>query len=52
LFYGVLNTRTGDLEFASNGHPAPYFHSSDGDAKPLHDAAKPHAGHIDRNGPE
>jgi sigma-B regulation protein RsbU (phosphoserine phosphatase) len=25
VFYGILNTRTGDLEFASGGHPPPYL---------------------------
>jgi sigma-B regulation protein RsbU (phosphoserine phosphatase) len=46
LFYGVLDTRTGDLEFASNGHPAPYYHSANGGAKPLHIPAKQHTSHL------
>jgi sigma-B regulation protein RsbU (phosphoserine phosphatase) len=25
VFYGILNTRTGDLEFASGGHTPPYL---------------------------
>ncbi|MGA3185983.1 MAG: SpoIIE family protein phosphatase [Bryobacteraceae bacterium] len=36
LFYGVLDTRSGELQFANNGHSVPYLYSEAGGAKPLH----------------
>ena len=43
LFYGVLDTQSGELQFANNGHAVPYFYSEAGGAKPLHEHAKPDA---------
>jgi phosphoserine phosphatase RsbU/P len=40
LFYGVLDTRSGQLQFANNGHPVPYFYSKSGGARPLHDTSR------------
>jgi len=42
VFYGVLDTRSGQLQFANNGHAVPYFYSETGGAKPLHEHAKGH----------
>ena len=30
LFYGVLDTRNGQLQFSNDGHAAPYYYSKDG----------------------
>jgi sigma-B regulation protein RsbU (phosphoserine phosphatase) len=35
LFLGVLNIRTGELEYCSGGHNPPYVVLGDGDIKPL-----------------
>jgi sigma-B regulation protein RsbU (phosphoserine phosphatase) len=40
VFYGVLDTKSGRLQFANNRHAVPYFFSESGSAKPLHDHAK------------
>jgi len=40
LFYGVLDTKSGELQFANNGHSIPYFYSQTGGARPLHERAK------------
>jgi sigma-B regulation protein RsbU (phosphoserine phosphatase) len=40
VFYGVLDTTTGELQFANNGQSIPYFYSPTGGAKPLHERAK------------
>jgi sigma-B regulation protein RsbU (phosphoserine phosphatase) len=39
LFYGVLDTRTGSIEFANAGHNLPYLFSSDGGFRVLRDRA-------------
>ena len=44
LFYGVLNTRTGDMEFANAGHNPPYLLSVDGGFRALRDKSGPMAG--------
>jgi phosphoserine phosphatase RsbU/P len=35
MFYGILDTRTGDVEFAIGGHNPPYVFSPDGTARAL-----------------
>jgi len=35
LFYGILNTRTGELQFASAGHNPPYIFRHDGQLRQL-----------------
>jgi sigma-B regulation protein RsbU (phosphoserine phosphatase) len=35
LFYGILDTRTGDLEFAIGAHNPPYLFTTDGKVQPL-----------------
>ncbi len=35
IFYGILNTRTGELEFCNGGHNPPYLLSADGQVEPL-----------------
>jgi phosphoserine phosphatase RsbU/P len=47
LFYGVLNTRTGDLEFANGGHNPPYIFSSEGKIRALTDSSGPLVGLIE-----
>jgi len=44
LFYGVLNTRTGELEFGNAGHNAPYVISSEGNLRPLPQKSGPMLG--------
>lgn len=46
LFYGVLNTRTGDLEFANGGHLPPYIFSADGKLRVLNQKGGPLVGII------
>ncbi len=43
LFYGVLDTATGEVEFSSDGHAAPYLYSKTGSARPLEGGATPAA---------
>jgi sigma-B regulation protein RsbU (phosphoserine phosphatase) len=47
LFYGVLDTRTGDLQFANGGHNPPYIFSRDGTIRPLSDKGGPILGVIE-----
>jgi sigma-B regulation protein RsbU (phosphoserine phosphatase) len=35
MFYGILNTRTGELQFANGGHNPPYVFSADGKVREL-----------------
>lgn len=35
IFYGVLNTRTGDMQFSFGGHPPPYVKRHDGNVERL-----------------
>ncbi len=35
VFYGILDTRTGDLQFANGGHNRPYIIGQDGKPRPL-----------------
>jgi len=44
LFYGVLNTRTGELEFGNAGHNPPYVISRDGRVRPLKEKSGPMLG--------
>jgi sigma-B regulation protein RsbU (phosphoserine phosphatase) len=47
LFYGILNTRTGMLEYANAGHNAPYLLSPDGKLRALKDLSGPMLGVFD-----
>jgi sigma-B regulation protein RsbU (phosphoserine phosphatase) len=44
LFYGILNTRTGVLDFSNAGHNPPYVFSPDGELRPLKDRCGPMLG--------
>ena len=44
FFYGVLDTRTGDLQFANAGHNPPYVFLPDGTFRPLEDKGGPMLG--------
>src|SRR5579883_319791 len=44
FFYGVLDTRTGELQFANAGHNPPYVFNSDGTFRPLEDKGGPMLG--------
>lgn len=44
LFYGILNTRTGELEYSNGGHNPPYVFSIDGKLRPLKDRCGPMLG--------
>jgi len=39
LFYGILNTESGDLQFSNGGHAIPYLYSEIGRARPLYEKA-------------
>jgi sigma-B regulation protein RsbU (phosphoserine phosphatase) len=41
FFYGILDTRTGEIEFANAGHNLPYIFSSDGTMRTLDDKGGP-----------
>jgi sigma-B regulation protein RsbU (phosphoserine phosphatase) len=47
LFYGILNTRTGTLEYANAGHNPPYLLSPDGTLRALTDLSGPMLGVFD-----
>jgi len=47
LFYGVLNTSTGDIEFANGGHNPPYIFSADGKVRSLAEKSGPLLGVIE-----
>jgi phosphoserine phosphatase RsbU/P len=47
LFYGVLNTRTGELTFASAGHNPPFIFSSDGKLRKLSEKSGPMLGVLE-----
>lgn len=44
LFYGILNTRTGVLEYSNGGHNPPYAFSPDGTVRPLKEPCGPMLG--------
>ncbi len=44
LFYGILNTRTGELEYSNAGHNPPFVFSPDGQARALRDRCGPMLG--------
>jgi sigma-B regulation protein RsbU (phosphoserine phosphatase) len=47
LFYGVLDTHTGELQFANGGHNPPYIFSRDGKLRPLSNSGGPLLGVIE-----
>jgi serine phosphatase RsbU (regulator of sigma subunit) len=47
LFYGILNTRTGVLEYANAGHNPPYLLSPGGALRALKDLSGPMLGVFD-----
>jgi phosphoserine phosphatase RsbU/P len=47
LFYGVLNTRTGDVEYANGGHNLPYVFSADGKIRKLAQVGGPMLGVLE-----
>lgn len=47
LFYGVLNTRTGEIEFANGGHNPPYVFSRQGELRALTQKSGPLLGVIE-----
>ncbi len=42
LFYGVLDTQSGQLQFSNDGHAAPYYYSEAGGARLLQDRETRH----------
>ena len=46
LFYAVLNTRTGDVEYCNGGHNAPYLVTAEGEIRPLERIGGPLVGKI------
>ncbi len=44
VFYGILDTRTGDLQFANGGHNRPYVVGVDGQPRSLSDESGPIVG--------
>ena len=47
LFYGILNTRTGALEYSNGGHNPPYAFSPGGQMRPLKERCGPMLGVFD-----
>jgi sigma-B regulation protein RsbU (phosphoserine phosphatase) len=47
LFYGILNTRTGAIEYSNAGHNPPYTFSAEGRVRALKDRCGPMLGFID-----
>jgi serine phosphatase RsbU (regulator of sigma subunit) len=47
VFYGILDTRTGELQFANGGHNRPYVLSVDGKPLPLSTESGPIVGIMD-----
>jgi sigma-B regulation protein RsbU (phosphoserine phosphatase) len=47
VFYGILDTQTGDLQFANGGHNRPYVVGADGQPRPLSDESGPIVGIMD-----
>ncbi len=47
LFYGILNTRTGALEYSNAGHNPPYIFSPDGEVRALRERCGPILGVFD-----
>jgi sigma-B regulation protein RsbU (phosphoserine phosphatase) len=47
LFYGILHTRTGVLEYANAGHVAPYAFSPDGQLRALREHCGPMLGILE-----
>ena len=47
VFYGILDTRTGELQFANGGHNRPYVVAVGGKTRPLSDESGPIVGIMD-----
>jgi sigma-B regulation protein RsbU (phosphoserine phosphatase) len=47
VFYGILDTRTGELQFANGGHNRPYVVAVDGQPRSLSDESGPIVGIMD-----
>jgi sigma-B regulation protein RsbU (phosphoserine phosphatase) len=47
VFYGILDTRTGELQFANGGHNRPYVVGVDGQPRSLSDESGPIVGIMD-----
>ncbi|MBV8898424.1 MAG: SpoIIE family protein phosphatase [Acidobacteriaceae bacterium] len=47
LFYGILNTRTGVLEYSNGGHNPPYVFSPDGNVRVLKESCGPMLGFFE-----
>jgi sigma-B regulation protein RsbU (phosphoserine phosphatase) len=47
VFYGILDTRTGELQFANGGHNRPYVLAVNGNPRPLSDESGPIVGIMD-----
>jgi phosphoserine phosphatase RsbU/P len=46
IFYGILHTKTGEVEFSNGGHNSPYLLTADGTVKPLERVGGPLIGKI------
>ena len=47
IFYGVLNTRTGEVQYSSGGHNSPYIVRANGNVEPLEGTGGIFLGKID-----